>query len=93
MPILRLARLAVDVRARGLGIGEQLLKFVLNLAVRLADELGCLGGLVDAKADAVSFYEKYGFERLELQLGEAEARPIPTAMFLPLKDIDSARKP
>lgn len=92
MPVLRLARLAVDERARGRGIGEQLLKFVLTLAVHLSTDFGCLGVLVDAKVGAVRFYEKYGFEPLDLAEGESGARPMPTPMFLPLKHILAAKK-
>lgn len=91
MPVLRLARLAVDERARGLGVGAQLLGFVLALAVRLSTDVGCLGVLVDAKESAVRFYERYGFEPLELSEGESGARPSPTPMFLPLAEIVAAR--
>jgi GNAT superfamily N-acetyltransferase len=40
MPVLRLARLATDERARGRGVGEALLRFVFDLALRLAADLG-----------------------------------------------------
>ena len=43
LPVLGLARLAVDKSARSMGLGSQLLRFVLLLAVRMSEELGCAG--------------------------------------------------
>jgi GNAT superfamily N-acetyltransferase len=54
LPVLRLARLAVDESARGQGLGAQLLRFVLQLAMRMADDYGCVGVVVDAKPDALN---------------------------------------
>ena len=82
LPILRLARLAVDEAVRGQGLGKELLRFVLQLAIRLARDYGCTGVLVDAKAEAVAFYEKLGFVALELVEGQSDARPAPVPMFL-----------
>src|SRR3954453_2145677 len=65
LPVLRLARLAVDASAQGQGGGAQLLRFVLRLAYRMANEFGCVGVVVDAKPQAVDFYEKYGFITVE----------------------------
>jgi GNAT superfamily N-acetyltransferase len=92
LPVLRLGRLAVDESVRGQGLGKELLRFVLRLALRLAEDYGCTGVLVDAKADAVSFYERLGFLRLEVVLGQSDTRPAPTAMFLPLADIQAAQR-
>lgn len=89
LPILRLARLAVDAAARGRGIGSEFLRFVLNLALGMSSDFGCMGVLVDAKTGAVPLYEPYGFVRLESVLGGSDARPPPTLMFLPL---DAVRK-
>src|SRR5438128_1009119 len=87
LPILRLARLAVDATVQGQGLGKELLRFVLTLALRMADDLGCLGVVVDAKPDAVRFYEMFGFVELDVVEGKSEARPAPRAMFLPVRDI------
>jgi GNAT superfamily N-acetyltransferase len=92
LPILRLARLAVDETARGRGVGTELLGFVLQLAVRMAEAYGCTGVLVDAKADAVSFYERLGFSRLDLLEGQSDGRPAPTPMFLPIGEILAAAR-
>ncbi len=87
LPILRLARLAVDESARGQGLGKQLLRFVLKLSARLAEEIGCAGIVVDAKPAAVDFYAKFGFISLEAIEGQSSARPQPTPMFLAMRAI------
>lgn len=88
LPILRLARLAVDGRAQGKGVGAQLLRFVLKLAVRMAGDFGCIGVSVDAKRAAIAFYERYGFIGVEAVEGQSDARPQPVTMFLALREIE-----
>ena len=41
IPVLRLARLAVDEHARGQGIAQSLLRAVFALAHRMAADMGC----------------------------------------------------
>src|SRR6266550_8119154 len=41
LPILRLARLAVDDSMRGRGLGKSLLRFVLRFSLRMATDFGC----------------------------------------------------
>ena len=84
VPVLRLARLAVDERARGRGAAQALLRFVFTLAHHTAATVGCLGVVVDAKPDAVGFYEKLGFIALDVTAGELGDRPLPKPMFLEL---------
>lgn len=90
LPVLRLARLAVDSRVRGRGVGAELLRFVFGLALKMADDYGCAGVVVDAKAGATSFYATYGFGAIELVEGSSDARPRPTPMFLPTSDLVAA---
>ena len=52
------------------------------LARRMADEIGCIGVVVDAKPDAVPFYERLGFFRLHALGGQLGDRPEPLPMFL-----------
>lgn len=82
LPVLRVARLAVDSRAQGCGIGGVLLRAVFGLAVKMSEELGCVGVVVDAKPEAVGFYEKLGFMPLEVVSGALGDRPQPTPMFI-----------
>lgn len=91
IPILRIARLAVDERARGLGLGKKLLRFCIELAEKMSDELGCVGLVVDAKQEAVEFYRKLGFVGLELLEGASFQRPKPLPMFLPLGSVPRKR--
>jgi GNAT superfamily N-acetyltransferase len=91
IPVLRLARLAVDVGAQGHGVGPALLEYVFLLAERMAKSFGCLGVLVDAYPTAVTFYEQYGFVSLDVVEGASSARPQPVAMFLSLREILAAK--
>jgi len=87
LPTLRLARLAVAQSAQGRGIGQAVLRFALTLARRMADEIGCVGVVVDAKPEAQTFYLRYGFESMSAIEGVLLDRPEPTPMFLPLSAI------
>lgn len=92
LPILRLARLAVDERFQGHGIGRLLLRAMLDLALEMRDRVGCIGVVVDAKPDAVDFYSTLGFKPVELISGSLGDRPEPVAMFLPIGQIAAAVK-
>ena len=85
LPVLRLARLATDRRVRGQGVGLELLRYVLGLAHRMSRDFGCVGVLVDAKPQAVAFYERYGFATLPVELGASSSAPI--SMFLAMNRI------
>ena len=85
LPVLRLARLAVDERAQGRGVGLYLLRAVFVLARQMAGEVGCVRVVVDAKREALGLYERLGFEVIgPLVEGELGDRPKATPMFLPL---------
>ncbi len=92
LPVLRLARLGVDLRAQGLGIGRALLRHVLGLAVEQRDRLGCMGVVVDAKPEAIRFYASLGFEPLE-DVREGLLVSEPTPMFLGIEMIAAAIGP
>lgn len=87
LPALRLARLAVAQSARGQGIARLLLRTTFNIAHEMAERTGCVAVVVDAKPDAVAFYERYGFEAFEMISGELGDRPSPVPMILPLRSI------
>lgn len=90
LPILRLGRLAVDESFQRQGLGTRLLGFVMILALRMAGDYGCIGVLVDAKPEAVSYYRRFGFLDLEVTGGHSPSKPQPKAMVLPLSDIAMA---
>lgn len=90
LPILRLGRLAVDQRYQGQGVGKFLLQHVLLLALQQRDTVGCVGIVVDAKPEAIAFYQRYGFQHLgEVVEGQMSGYPAPTPMFLSIKSIPS----
>jgi GNAT superfamily N-acetyltransferase len=90
LPVIRLARLAVDERMRGRGIGNALVAYVLRLALRMRDDYGCVGAVVDAKPGAVSFYLKLGFRSIQVEKGASDAKPTPEAHFLPIAVVAAA---
>ena len=63
IPMLLLARLAVDHTAQGMGVGRSLLQSALQKYLQAAGVIGCRALMVHAKdAAAVAFYQHYGFE-------------------------------
>lgn len=93
LAILRLARLAVDASVQGQGLGKQLMRFVLHLAAKMAEDYGCVGVVVDAKAGAVPFYARYGFVELTAVEGASDARPRPIPLFLATRAILALTRP
>jgi len=63
IPVMVLARLAVDHRFQGLKIGRGLVKDAILRTLQAADYAGIRAIFVHAKDDnARTFYEKFGFE-------------------------------
>jgi GNAT superfamily N-acetyltransferase len=91
VPVLRVARLAVATRQQGRGLGEALLRFSIELAETMRDAVGCVGLVVDAKPQAVAFYERYGFITVHAERGQAHVRPAATLMFLSLRTVPKRR--
>jgi GNAT superfamily N-acetyltransferase len=63
IPVALLARLAVDRRHQGNGLGRSLLLDALRRVIRASDELAVRAVTVDAIDErAASFYRHFGFE-------------------------------
>lgn len=63
IPVILLARLAVDVSLQGKGVGAALLKDALLRTAQAADTIGARALLVHAKDDsAKAFYQHFTFE-------------------------------
>ena len=63
VPIMLVARLAVDVREKGKGYGTALLRDALLRTMRASEIAGLRAVLVHAKDDAAKeFYERFGFK-------------------------------
>lgn len=77
LPITRLARLGVDRTRQGQGLGEDLLYDALARSLRIADEVGIVAVLIDAKHEkAKAFYSRLEFEALP---------DYPLTLWLPLQ--------
>ena len=63
IPVMVLARLAVDRRAQGMHLGASLLQDAVNRAIAVSHNAGVRALLVHALHDrAKQFYEHYGFQ-------------------------------
>lgn len=91
IPILRIARLAADKHFQGRGIGKLLLRAMFELALEVRARIGCAGIVVDSKAHAIVFYQRFGFIALEAERGALGARPEPLPMFLSIELIERAK--
>jgi GNAT superfamily N-acetyltransferase len=89
LPALRLARLAVDSRLQGAGLGGALLVFAHQVASVMRSSVGCAALIVDALPSAVSYYERLGFRATSLVEGGSAARPRPVPMTLLLNDLSN----
>jgi predicted N-acetyltransferase YhbS len=65
IPVAILARLAVDMRSQGQGLGARLLSDALERICRAAQEVAVRAVVVHAIDErAVAFYERFGFRSL-----------------------------
>ena len=85
LPLLLLARLAVDRRFADRGLGRILLGEACRIAALVATESGCRGVITDAYREKIAWYARFGFIPLE---EETEARTI--RMFLDIRTIRAA---
>ena len=60
---------------------------MLVLALEMREKVGCVGVVVDAKAESVPFYAALGFQGIDLISGTLGHRPAPTAMFLSIRQV------
>jgi len=61
LPVVLLARLAVDRRFQGSGLGKSLLRHAFESVLKISKRVGCRYVIVDAYATAVGWYSRYGF--------------------------------
>jgi GNAT superfamily N-acetyltransferase len=82
--VILLARLAVDRREQGMGLGKFLLVDALSRALAAADEVGARAILVHAiDKEAAEFYRRFGFEPSPLD---------PRQLMLLMRDLRAALK-
>ena len=83
-PVFRLGRLAVDTSVQGRGLGRALLLRAADRCLRVAEDVGGVALLIDAKNDrGVRWYESYGALRLD---------DAPLSLVLPLATAADALK-
>ncbi|MEE9338283.1 MAG: GNAT family N-acetyltransferase [Methylococcaceae bacterium] len=92
LPVMRIARLAIDKQFQELGLGKKILRSSFELALNMKAQYGCIGIVVDAKQESIVFYHNLGFLTLETLAGELGDRPQPKPMFLSIKTIEQAIK-
>ena len=85
LPLILLARLAVDRRFAGRGLGHALISEVFRISLRAADEVGCRCIVTDTYRERISWYTRYGFVPIE---GAAESGP--QRMFLDIRTVRAA---
>src|SRR6202051_4212521 len=85
LPLILLARLAVDRRFGSRGIGHALISEALRICLRVADEVGCRCIITDAYRNRVNWYARYGFIPIE---GSAQSGP--QRMFLDIRTVRAA---
>ena len=85
LPLILLARLAVDRRFTGRGLGHALISEALRISLRVAGEVGCRCIITDAYQDRVSWYTQYGFVPIE-----GSASTGPQRMFLDVRTVRAA---
>jgi predicted N-acetyltransferase YhbS len=62
VPVLILARLAVDRRHQGKGVGRSLLQDALLRCMAAAENVGARAIIAHAREEASTFYDRFGFE-------------------------------
>jgi GNAT superfamily N-acetyltransferase len=84
VPVFRICRLAVDQSVQSQGLGGSLLLRAAERCIRVAQEVGGVALLIDAKSDrAAKWYEGYGAMRLT---------DAPLSLVLPLATATAALK-
>lgn len=85
LPLILLARLAVDRRFVGRGIGHALISGALRISLRVADEAGGRGIITHAYRNRASWYARHGFVPIE-----GAAKSGPHRMFLDIRTVRAA---
>jgi GNAT superfamily N-acetyltransferase len=76
-PAVKIARLAVDRRARGFKLGRALVNLALGQAKNIVcPAVGCRFVVVDSKRQSTTFYEKCGFTMLDTSANRNRSAPI-----------------
>lgn len=76
IPVIKLGMIGVDLAYQGQGLGKELLRLAFERTKSVAQSIGIAGLYLEAAPDAISFYESFGFVKIEASLSDN------TPMFL-----------
>lgn len=86
-PAIKIARLAVDKRARGRSIGRDLVSLAVAITkLEVAPAVGCRFLVTDAKSQSVPFYLKCGFTLLDTAANTSRSEQV---MFIDIHKLSS----
>ena len=88
IPAVLLARLAVDVRFHGRGLGRRLLADAFNRSLEIGQLVGCRCLIVDAYPGAVDWYAKFGL----IEISGTRPGAATRRMFIDLRTVEKARQ-
>lgn len=84
-PAVKIARLAVDRRVRGAGVGSGLVNLAVGIAKEsIAPNVGCRFVMVDSKQPSIRFYAGVGFTMLDTAVNRRRDEPV---MFIDLSKV------
>ena len=87
VPCILLGRLAVNESVKSHGIGSRLLRHAFSISLDVKASIGCRLMIVDAYANAIAFYEKFGF----MDLPNPKQKRSTTRMFIDLVTVENAQ--
>jgi GNAT superfamily N-acetyltransferase len=79
-PSIKIARLAVEEKFEGCGIGRFLLFWATGKVYQLSKEVGCRYITLDSKRESFGFYEKFGF-RVIMKYASRDFPPMYLNMY------------
>jgi GNAT superfamily N-acetyltransferase len=86
VPVILLARLAVDRRFQQRGVGQFLLRHALQTCLQVREQIGCRCMIVDAYASALGWYQQFGF----ISIGDPAPKGRTQKMFIDLRTVQMA---
>jgi predicted GNAT family N-acyltransferase len=85
IPLVLLARLAVDHRFAGRSLGHALISEALRISLSVSEQVGCRGVVVEAYPTAIKWYARYGFVPLSETPGKRTQK-----MYLDIRTLRAA---
>lgn len=77
LPAVKLARMAVDRRFQGSGLGKWLMEWcIAHVIESVAPHVGCRFLVVDSKQQSIGFYKKSGFTILDTPENRTKDHPV-----------------